>query len=547
MIYKFGIDLSEPKDKIKTVGLKNLNLIPKESNKLNSPKKSMLKKRLTKNNFLFSLNSPKFSKNSKFKNTSKFSDFSGSFSLSKDTKINMHQTYYQKFKKNFYPQELVSFSDKNIFTPKTRLSEFSKSKIDKNNVAKILKNSFSNDKVTNVSSILRSNNRTSTSYKTKEIKLFKNDDNNKYNNNNKNNNKNEYSYFEKNEKSIFENKLFKKKEKVRAKENILFKYRKVYPFIKNSEIQKIDESKELPVNIIKVNKKIHSILLNENTNIFKHSFNIIKNNKFSKKFINPWTYPESHNKKETIFIIKDINYGKDIIKTVEEMKKNEKENSKTLKEKNLIFKKFRKKLIEILLIYRNLEIPFSRIIKEYKLSYTIFNFNKTKYLNYFIKIQNFNLALKVLSSDGKIALDVDQFHMTSLHYAAKYNFYQIIPHLLGYGAYVDAKNSFGQTPLIFSLKRNFLESTLILFLYLANPFEIYKDSNFNNDIKMNFNTKTIFNKIKKIYIKVLSKNINFYREIKKEIYEYIVNECNSLIEVECLNLIKNLNLFDKLR
>ena len=190
MIYKFGIDLSEPKDKIKTVGLKNLNLIPKESNKLNSPKKSMLKKRLTKNNFLFSLNSPKFSKNSKFKNTSKFSDFSGSFSLSKDTKINMHQTYYQKFKKNFYPQELVSFSDKNIFTPKTRLSEFSKSKIDKNNVAKILKNSFSNDKVTNISSILRSNNRTSTSYKTKEIKFFKNDDNNKYNNN-KNNNKNE--------------------------------------------------------------------------------------------------------------------------------------------------------------------------------------------------------------------------------------------------------------------------------------------------------------------------------------------------------------------
>ena len=53
---------------------------------------------------------------------------------------------------------------------------------------------------------------------------------------------------------------------------------------------------------------------------------------------------------------------------------------------------------------------------------------------------------------------------------------------MNYGAYVDAKNLYGKTPLMFCLKRNYYESTIILFSYLADPFEI---NNINSDIKEN--------------------------------------------------------------
>ena len=92
-----------------------------------------------------------------------------------------------------------------------------------------------------------------------------------------------------------------------------------------------------------------------------------------------------------------------------------------------------------------------------------------------------------------MVISLDYFDMTPLHYAAKYNFYQIIPHLMHYGAYVDAKNSFGTTPLILCIQRNLHESIILLFLYMANPFINLEKNNIIDSgvMKLDFYTKNI--------------------------------------------------------
>ena len=196
-------------------------------------------------------------------------------------------------------------------------------------------------------------------------------------------------------------------------------------------------------------------------------------------------------------------------------------------------------MIDIYLINENLILPMSEIIKKYKITNRIFNFDQTIHLNYFIKIKDLKSSLIALSANNNIVIDIDQFHMTPLHYAAKYNFYQIIPHLMNYGAYVDAKNSFNFTPLMFCLKKNFYESMLILFLYMANPFFEIGEGNNDSDGTINYNSKNILERIKLIHIKnrLLREN-NYYKSVKNDIYNYIINECHNLIVPNCFNLIK---------
>ena len=86
--------------------------------------------------------------------------------------------------------------------------------------------------------------------------------------------------------------------------------------------------------------------------------------------------------------------------------------------------------------------------------------------------------------------------MTALHWAAKYNFYQIIPKIIEYGSLVDNKNYIGDTPLLVSVKHKFMESAIFLLLNLASPF--IKDSKGLNCLdycKNDFKMKNIFKKL----------------------------------------------------
>ena len=117
--------------------------------------------------------------------------------------------------------------------------------------------------------------------------------------------------------------------------------------------------------------------------------------------------------------------------------------------------------------------------------------------------------------------------------------------ILGYGGYIDSKNSYGETPLMISLKRNYYECILLLFLYLSSPLMNVEERKKLGDIK-NFTTNYIFEKIKDIYVKLLLvTSKNFYVNVKIAIYEFIINECRGYIETDCFDFIQNKTIFYK--
>ena len=537
------LNLSVSEDKIPKVGLKNLNLLEKDQIrfKFTSPKKSVLKKSLNNSKFSFNFNSPKSFFNSKIKYTPAISNLSNSYSQSKDSKLNSkNKTYYlQKNKQKVFNKNLLLSKNINVYTPKIngfKLGDKTTyiNQNDHFNFEKIMKNSFSNNyKATNTSSVFNMNvilNKTTTSMQTHKINLKQiiKEKNKILDGNN---------YLDvKGEKKIFEKKLKRKREKEISKGNILYENRKKYPFIRTSNYFKFKKSKKIPESLSKINKKLCAILLKENMSIFHHPINIIKKGKFSKKFENPRDV-ELNEHKEEYYKIKDIHIGEYILKEAE-IRKQEKDKLK-VKDKQKILNKFKNKMMQIYLIKKNLMISLSEIIKEYKISNHIFNFDQTRHLNYFIKIKDLKKSLLILSNFHHLVLDIDQFYMTPLHYAAKYNFYQVIPHLMSYGAYVDAKNSFGVTPLILCLKKNYCESMIILFLHMANPFVKFNKISNLKDKDINYNTRNIVERIKLIHIKNrLYRDKNYYTSVKSDIYDFVLNECKGLFEYDFINLVK---------
>ena len=87
-----------------------------------------------------------------------------------------------------------------------------------------------------------------------------------------------------------------------------------------------------------------------------------------------------------------------------------------------------------------------------------------------IRNKDFDECCNILDRFKHIVLDHDYFFSTPLHWAAKSNFFEIIPKLIAYGASVNEKNLLGNTPLHLSASQNYFETSIFLLLYLASPF-----------------------------------------------------------------------------
>ena len=307
-----------------------------------------------------------------------------------------------------------------------------------------------------------------------------------------------------------------------------------------------------------MNNKYSNILKKENEKVFRQYFSIISKEKFSKKFqnivnkyeikekkIRSKTNEKNDNKEEednssqeNSLINENIISGVQLLKEINN-KLNQKEEEIKGNKKQLFYK-FKKFIIHLSLKIDRISVYLGEILATYKNPKNCYGFPATRDLFFAIKTKNLKLANQILDNNKYIVLDYDYFSMTALHWAAKYNFYQIIPKIIEYGSHIDKKDYIGETPLLICVKHNFIESSIFLLLNLASPF--IKDSKGLNSLdycKNNFKMKNIFNKIASLhYISILGPTKRQFKYISREFIEYVVNENKGDLELEAYNIIK---------
>ena len=335
----------------------------------------------------------------------------------------------------------------------------------------------------------------------------------------------------------------------------IIKNRRKYPFILNPKPLKPTEFKDLPPNVLKMNNKFVNLLRKENEKVFTHFFSIIEKEKFSKKFqniVNMYDIKDKTKKKKKddkkyeegksssdSLINEDIISGKELLN---ELKKEE--NKRTIRpkkiDKKVLFYKIKKYIILLNSKLQMMSVFLSDIISNYKIPKQSYSFQSTHKLIFAIKSKNEKLVNEILDNNKNIVLDFDYFNMTALHWAAKYNFYQIIPKLIEYGAQVDALNYIGDTPLLISAKHKFIESAIFLLLYLASPFTKDNDGlDILDYCKDDYRITNIFKKIISLhYISFFYPTKNRYDIIQTKFIGYIVAENKSDLKLGAYNLIK---------
>ena len=323
-------------------------------------------------------------------------------------------------------------------------------------------------------------------------------------------------------------------------------YRKKYFFVKDPYIIGIDNEEKLKQKVKKFNENSLFLLLKENQKLFSQIGRIVEKGKFSEKFRDPLNnsfdkeLEEERKIKEKNIIKLNILSGVDLLKEMDKEIEKRKIVKKTTKNKPILFslKRFIIKKMEYL---RHLQINFKEIINNYKMSKTAFSYPQTEYLIMAIRNKNYDDCCDILDKYKHIVLDFDFFHFTPLHWAAKLNFFEIIPKLISYGAPVNEQNLWGDTPLHISVTQKYYETSIFLLLYSASPF-IKNSSNqkpfdCNNDVQLN----TMYKKIRDIHLKnFCSRQKNIYENIQKEFSNFVIFEFSNLLNPVALSLIKGL-------
>ena len=351
--------------------------------------------------------------------------------------------------------------------------------------------------------------------------------------------------------------------------NEIMKIRMKYPFILNQNPLLPKKFIDLPKNIKRTNKIYFDIVKNENDKLFSQYFSIISKEKFSKKFQNignPLDFEkiyEQNNIDDENKIFKEKNDNEEIYNSLInekivsgyrllkeiKMKKNDILKIRAKLTKKNLFHKFKKVLIFLSSKLSNISIFLNEIIENYRKPKHSYYFPNSHDLFFAIKSKDIKLTEKILDSKKYLVLDFDYFKMSALHFAAKYDFYQIIPKLFEYGSHMNDKNYIGDTALLISVKHKYMMSTIFLLLYMASPFVKDKDGlSALYYSKFDFKLNTILKKIISLhYISILGKTKNKIEYIQKEFLNYIINEYKNDLEVDAYNMISGRIEFFKRR
>ena len=208
--------------------------------------------------------------------------------------------------------------------------------------------------------------------------------------------------------------------------------------------------------------------------------------------------------------------------------------------------KLKRIIIKKMAYLDHLKVSLGDILKYYKISKTAYSYPQTDQLIMAIRNKDYSSCCDILDKYKYIVLDFDYFHLTALHWAAKLNYFEIIPKLMEYGAYVNEKDLWGNTPLHISVSRNYFETTIFLLIFLASPFSKDNHNKTPIDCSKDLQFNYIFKKITDIHLKCLISRQKFYYEnVQKEFINFAIFELSNLLNPIALSLIKDLKKYYK--
>ena len=320
-----------------------------------------------------------------------------------------------------------------------------------------------------------------------------------------------------------------------------------YQFVMNTNLIKLDDPNHFPEEIANFNRSTLNILRKENDKLFSQFRSIVPKSKFSEKYRDPLNNSFDKELEKERKIKEKNNVKESILPGIKLLKEIDIEIDKIKKKKKVLKGKALMNKIKTLIIRNSeyiklLDVSLEEILTRYKRSPTSFSCFKTEELILAIRNKNYDTCCEILDNYKSIVLDFDYFHLTPLHWAVKYNYFQIIPKLISYGASVNEQNFIGETPLHISASKNYYESTVLLLVYLASPFinDVYKRMPIDrtNDLQLIYMLK----KIIELHLKyTVMRQKFFYQNVQKDFVKFIFMEFSNQLNPDALSLISHLD------
>ena len=327
--------------------------------------------------------------------------------------------------------------------------------------------------------------------------------------------------------------------------------RKKYYFVQNDYLIDIEDYSNLKKEVERFNNNSLALLKKENGNLFSYIGSIVSPKNFSEKYRDPLNnsfeaqLKEENNKKEKKIINLDILSGVELLKEIKKYLEKIKTEKNVSKGKHFLYK-LKRIIIKKMAYLDHLKVSLGDILKYYKISKTAYSYPQTDQLIMAIRNKDYSSCCDILDKYKYIVLDFDYFHLTALHWAAKLNYFEIIPKLMEYGAYVNEKDLWGNTPLHISVSRNYFETTIFLLIFLASPFSKDNHNKTPIDCSKDLQFNYIFKKITDIHLKCLISRQKFYYEnVQKEFINFAIFELSNLLSPIALSLIKDLKKYYK--